>query len=146
MMAYREAVDRRNAHRVHTIFELIAKAAQDGGHDALNVVGSLARLGLGQQSTPEASQSVADAMAAVQPGPFGRPPDGIGHLVVTVSYEPIDRESVLESSHGFRVRKGPVMPMRQILRERTLQTLEGVLERIESMEAIGNSDNPPSSL
>ena len=142
MRVYHEALAVGRELRSQRIFQLILDVARDGGPTAIGKITSFANIGLGQEGTPKTQQFVDDAMNSAPSAPYGRPVDGIGHLVVTVSYEPIDRQSALESAHGFRVRKGPIMPQRQVLRERTLQTLEGVLERIESMEATGSSDNP----
>ena len=144
MTPYTEAMARHRERRHEVVLRLIMEAAQAAGPDVLGVIASLARAGLAQETSPEAARMVDEAMVTLPAEPYGRPADGIGHLAVTVSYEPVDRDSVLESSHFFRVRKGPILPQRQILRERTLQTLEGVLERIESMEAAGHSDSPPT--
>jgi len=142
MRAYRDALADYRDLQSQKIFQLILDAVKDSAPSAMDKIIFLASLGLGQESTPEIKQLVDDTMESAPAAPYGRPTDGIGHLTVTVSYEPIDRQSALESAHGFRVRKGPIMPQRQVLRERTLQTLEGVLERIESIEAIGSSDSP----
>jgi len=145
MRVYHDALFERREIRSQKIFQLILSLLEEGTPAAAETIRSLARIGLGQEGTLEAKQLVDNAMSSVQFESYGRPVDGLGHLVVTISYEPIDRQSALESAHGFRVRKGPIMPQRQVLRERTLQTLEGVLERIESMEAAGNSDSPEAS-
>ena len=145
MKVYHEALAGRRELQSQKIFQLILSAARDDGPSAVDKIVSLASLGLGQEGTPEAERLLHDAMNSAPLEPYGRPADGIGHLVVTVCYEPIDRQSALESAHGFRIRKGPIMPQRQVLRERTLQTLEGVLERIESMEAAESSDGAVSS-
>jgi len=65
---------------------------------------------------------------------MGMPVDGIGYLRVEITYVSIDRVSSKTSTRLFRVRTGPVMPKRTIIRSQVQHDLDGVLDAIEQFE------------
>ena len=64
----------------------------------------------------------------------GRTPDGFGYLSMTFTYESIDRENIKSISAAVRVRPGPVMKKRSLVRSELQKCLDEMFDYVEQTE------------
>jgi hypothetical protein len=116
--------------------EIVRIQADPNGRQDSTWLAALAAAGLGVPSMREAEEHFCQLVkeAPLQSRMDVPPPDGIGHLTITMTYNSISREEWFSDSHFIRVHPGPICPKRTILRGRVQLNLDGILDQIEQCE------------